>query len=74
MTETLRTPECGRCAGTAPRRGGGSIPLDVAAEQVGLTKPGLMYHVPTKEALMVGVVGHTPDDSAYQPAARTQNA
>ncbi|MFE6861812.1 TetR/AcrR family transcriptional regulator [Nocardia sp. NPDC057668] len=37
---------------------GGSITLDAAAKQVGLTKPGLMYHFPTKEALMLGVVDH----------------
>ncbi|MEV0263897.1 helix-turn-helix domain-containing protein [Streptomyces sp. NPDC050617] len=36
----------------------GAITLDAAAKQVGLTKPGLMYHFPTKEALMLGVVDH----------------
>ncbi|MEV6302137.1 TetR/AcrR family transcriptional regulator [Actinoplanes sp. NPDC051861] len=38
--------------------GGGSITLDATARQVGLTKPGLMYHFPTKEALMLAVVDH----------------
>jgi len=38
--------------------GGGTITLDAAAKQVGLTKPGLMYHFPTKEALMLAVVDH----------------
>ncbi|MGK5632232.1 TetR/AcrR family transcriptional regulator [Streptomyces sp. URMC 123] len=38
--------------------GGGSITLDAAARQAGLTKPGLMYHFPTKEALMLAVVEH----------------
>lgn len=38
--------------------GGGAITLATAAKQVGLTKPGLMYHFPTKEALMLGVVDH----------------
>lgn len=38
--------------------GGGSITLDAAARAAGLTKPGLMYHFPTKEALMVAVVDH----------------
>ncbi|GAA0966890.1 TetR/AcrR family transcriptional regulator [Acrocarpospora macrocephala] len=38
--------------------GGGSITLDAAAKQVGLTKPGLMYHFPTKDALMLAVVDH----------------
>ena len=39
-------------------QGGGSITLEAAAKQVGLTKPGLMYHFPTKEALMLAVVDH----------------
>ncbi|MCS7481406.1 TetR/AcrR family transcriptional regulator [Umezawaea endophytica] len=41
--------------------GGGTITLDAAAKRVGLTKPGLMYHFPTKEALMVAVVDHVAD-------------
>ncbi len=41
--------------------GGGTITLDAAARQVGLTKPGLMYHFPTKEALMLAVVEHVAD-------------
>jgi len=41
--------------------GGGSITLDAAAKEVGLTKPGLMYHFPTKEALMLAVVDHVAD-------------
>ncbi|MFF2789742.1 TetR/AcrR family transcriptional regulator [Streptomyces sp. NPDC058049] len=39
-------------------QGGRTITLDATAKQVGLTKPGLMYHFPTKEALMLAVVGH----------------
>jgi AcrR family transcriptional regulator len=42
-------------------QGGGTITLDAAAKQVGLTKPGLMYHFPTKEALMLAVVDHVAD-------------
>lgn len=34
------------------------ITLDAAAREAGVTKPGLMYHFPTKEALMLGVVQH----------------
>lgn len=41
--------------------GGGAITLDASAKQVGLTKPGLMYHFPTKDALMCGVVEHVAD-------------
>jgi AcrR family transcriptional regulator len=38
--------------------GGGSVTLDAAARQVGLTKPGLMYHFPTMEALKLAIVDH----------------
>ncbi|MBD0322544.1 MAG: TetR family transcriptional regulator, partial [Aldersonia sp.] len=31
-------------------RDGESITLDSAARRVGMTKPGLMHHFPTKEA------------------------
>jgi AcrR family transcriptional regulator len=41
--------------------GGGAVTLDATARQVGLTKPGLMYHFPTKEALMLAVVDHVAD-------------
>ncbi|MFF3333004.1 TetR/AcrR family transcriptional regulator [Streptomyces sp. NPDC002888] len=41
--------------------GGGTVTLDAAAKQAGLTKPGLMYHFPTKEALMLAVVNHVAD-------------
>ncbi|MFC9248291.1 TetR/AcrR family transcriptional regulator [Streptomyces sp. NPDC057136] len=41
--------------------GGGTITLEATAKQAGLTKPGLMYHFPTKEALMLAVVDHVAD-------------
>lgn len=41
--------------------GGGKITLDAAARQAGVTKPGLMYHFATKDALMLGVVEHVAD-------------
>ncbi|MFI0356410.1 TetR/AcrR family transcriptional regulator [Actinomadura sp. 9N407] len=41
--------------------GGGTITLDAAARQAGLTKPGLMYHFATKEALMLGVVEYVAE-------------
>lgn len=37
------------------------ITLEAAAREAGVTKPGLMYHFPTKEALMLAVVGHVTD-------------
>lgn len=37
---------------------GPSLSLDSAARRAGLSKPGLMYHFPTKAALLRGVVEH----------------
>lgn len=42
-------------------RDGGTVTLDSAARQAGLTKPGLMYHFSTKQALMIGLVDHVID-------------
>lgn len=38
-----------------------AISLDSVAQAVGMTKPGLMYHFPTKAALMDGLVDHVID-------------
>ncbi|WP_166969833.1 TetR/AcrR family transcriptional regulator [Brevibacterium atlanticum] len=37
---------------------GVTISLESVAQAAGLTKPGLMYHFPSKEALMLGLVDH----------------
>lgn len=37
---------------------GADITLDAVARQAGLTKPGLMYHFPTREALLLAIVEH----------------
>ncbi|GAA4431227.1 TetR/AcrR family transcriptional regulator [Georgenia halophila] len=37
---------------------GVTVSLESVARRAGLTKPGLMYHFPTKEALMLGLVDH----------------
>lgn len=37
---------------------GADITLDAVAREAGLTKPGLMYHFPTREALMLAIVDH----------------
>jgi AcrR family transcriptional regulator len=42
-------------------RAGGTVTLESAARQAGLTKPGLMYHFSTKQALMLGLVDHVID-------------
>jgi len=51
-------------------RSGGTISLESAARQVGLTKPGVMYHFPTKEALMLALVDRVMDGWDAQMAAR----
>ena len=42
-------------------RAGESVSLNTVATQVGLSKPGLMYHFPTKEALMLALVDYVLD-------------
>jgi AcrR family transcriptional regulator len=42
-------------------RAAAPLSLDSVARAAGLTKPGLMYHFPTKEALMTGLVDHVVD-------------
>ncbi|HIV59495.1 MAG TPA: TetR/AcrR family transcriptional regulator [Candidatus Stackebrandtia faecavium] len=37
---------------------GVTISFESVAQRTGLTKPGIMYHFPTKEALMRGLVEH----------------
>ena len=51
-------------------RSGGTISLASAARQVGLTKPGVMYHFPTKEALMLALVDRVMDGWDAQMARR----
>ncbi|MFJ4261667.1 TetR/AcrR family transcriptional regulator [Paenarthrobacter nicotinovorans] len=44
-----------RVAGTLE---GAAITLDKVAREAGVSKPGLMYHFPTRDALMSGLVEH----------------
>ncbi|WP_327028267.1 TetR family transcriptional regulator [Micromonospora sp. NBC_01740] len=37
---------------------GANITLDAVARQAGMTKPGLMYHFPTRDALLLAIVEH----------------
>jgi AcrR family transcriptional regulator len=50
---------------------GVTISLESVAQQAALTKPGLMYHFPTKEALMVGLVDHAAQHWAKMLADHT---
>jgi AcrR family transcriptional regulator len=40
---------------------GSTVSLESAARQAGLTKPGVMYHFPTKEALMLALLDRVVD-------------
>ena len=51
-------------------REGGSVSLESAARRTELTKPGLMYHFPTKEALMLALVDHVVDRWMQELSAR----
>lgn len=50
---------------------GVTISLESVAQQAGLTKPGLMYHFPSKEALMLGLVDHAAEDWAQRLRTHT---
>lgn len=41
--------------------GGIDITYESVSREAGLTKAGLMYHFPTKDALMIGVIEHVVD-------------
>ncbi|WP_107772784.1 TetR/AcrR family transcriptional regulator [Nocardioides sediminis] len=43
-------------------RDGGHLSLETAARAAGMSKPGLMYHFPTKQALVAALVDHLIDD------------
>lgn len=49
---------------------GEPISLESAARAAGLTKPGLMYHFPTKEALMLALVDHVVDRCEHAIVSR----
>ncbi|MFD9739957.1 TetR/AcrR family transcriptional regulator [Umezawaea sp. NPDC059074] len=51
-------------------RSGGAVSLETAARQVGLSKPGLMHHFRTKEALMLALVDHVVDAWVRELAER----
>lgn len=46
------------------------VSLDSVAAAAGLTKPGLMYHFKTKEALMLAIVDHVVDAEEAELARR----
>ncbi|MFI7481406.1 TetR/AcrR family transcriptional regulator [Kocuria sp. M1R5S2] len=51
-------------------RAGGTISLESAARHVGLSKPGVMYHFRTKEALMLALVDRVMDGWEQEMARR----
>ena len=53
---------------------GVTISLESVALQAGITKPGLMYHFPSKEALMVGLVDHAAEHWSWLLSNHTGSA
>lgn len=51
-------------------RAGGTVTLESTARHVGLSKPGVMYHFRTKEALMLALVDRVMDGWDAQMARR----
>jgi AcrR family transcriptional regulator len=51
-------------------RSGASVSLASVADQVGLSKPGVMYHFRTKEALMIALIDHVLDAWERELTAR----
>jgi AcrR family transcriptional regulator len=45
-------------AALTPLKNGEALSLESAARAAGVSKPGLMYHFPTKEALVAALVDH----------------
>jgi len=57
-------------------RGGGGLTLDAVAAQAGLSKGGVLYHFPTKEALIVAMIDKELDamDRDLEAAAAEEAA
>ncbi|RUP82332.1 TetR family transcriptional regulator [Glutamicibacter protophormiae] len=51
-------------------RSGGTLTIDAVARAVGITKPGVVHHFPTKETLTVAVTEHLLDGWEEELAAR----
>ena len=53
------------------REGGAEISYDATAREAGLTKAGVLYHFASRDALLLGVVGHAAHrwDAALRTAA-----
>ena len=52
---------------------GVTISLESVAKRAGLTKPGLMYHFQTKEALMIGLVEYVASEWVQRLRARVDH-
>lgn len=55
-------------------RDGEAVSLETAARAAGITKPGLMYHFPTKRQLMLALVDHVVDRCEAQILLRVPDA
>ncbi|WBB59120.1 TetR family transcriptional regulator [Streptomyces sp. WMMC500] len=58
MRPSSRTPILEAAVRVVERSGITALTLDAAAAEAGLTKPGLMYHFPTRDALLLAIQRH----------------
>src|SRR4028118_1337471 len=54
--------------------GAGRLTLDAVAERAGLSKGGLLYNFPTKEALLQGMIQRLIDQGAAEREALREHA
>ncbi|WP_096435881.1 TetR/AcrR family transcriptional regulator [Alteribacter populi] len=55
-------------------RGIFNLTLEAVAEEAGISKGGLLYHYPSKEALVKGMVTHLADNYREKIATNAENA
>lgn len=57
-TSSIRRPLLDAAAEIIATRGGSALTLEAVAEQAGVSKGGLLYHFPSKDALMRALLEH----------------
>lgn len=74
MTARSSARDDALAAALALLRDGDAVSLESVARAAGVTKPGLMYHFPTKQRLMLALVDHVVDRCEARILARVPDA